>query len=331
MSGHNLKEGLYVNKALTDDEMWSAFSYVFSPNSRNTTSYKFAFLKSILDNLYNTDSELVLTFDQIFSKFAEIYWNLILKYRLRQSPKNKANKVTYIEQILYSTQTNYKIADGVPFEQLPNDLIIKISHQVKMKCKRNVVGALFADTKGRFYSFSRKEEWIKIHPSMYEFVCKHKVALEKLNYYEWAKFLEKVNDDSTVVHLLGKLDESSKRQNLSVYRQILYHEFESKTCFYCGQSISEKNLEVDHFIPWSFVKDDNLWNLVLSCSSCNGRKSNKLAHMIFLHKLVKRNNIILLESDSKDMINYKDKTLRHIYYYARINGYNKIWSPKRVV
>lgn len=49
-----------------------------------------------------------------------------------------------------------------------------------MKCKRNVVEVLFADTKGRFYSFSRKEEWIKIHPDAYKFACKHKVALENL-------------------------------------------------------------------------------------------------------------------------------------------------------
>ncbi len=331
MSGYNLKEGQYNNIPLSDDQIWSSFSYVFSPNSKNNTSYKFGFLKSILDNLYNTNADLVLTFDQLFSKFAEIYWNLILKYNLRQSPKSKDNKRTYIEQILYSAKTDYKIADGVPFEQLPNELIIKISHEVKMKCKRNVVGALFADTKGRFYSFSRKEEWIKIHPDAYKFACKHKVALEKLNYYEWAKFLEKVNDDSTVIHLLGKLDESSKRQNLSVYRQILYDEFESKTCFYCGRSVSEGRVEVDHFIPWSFLKDDNLWNLVLSCSPCNGGKSDKLADIIYLDKLVKRNDIILLESDKKDMKNYKDKTLRHIYYYAKINGYNKIWRPRKVV
>ena len=331
MSGFNLKEGQYNNRPLSDDEMWSAFSYVFSSNSKNSTSYKFGFLKSILDNLYNVDSELRLTFDQLFTKFAEVYWNLILKYNLRQSPKTSDNKMTYIEQILYSAASIYKIADGVPFEKLPADIIIKIAHDVKMKCKINVVGALFDDTKRSFYSFSRREEWIKINPLMYEFVCKHKVVIEKLNYYEWAKFLEKVNDDSVVIHLLDKLDESGKRHNLSIYRQILYDEFESNLCFYCGKPITDKRVEVDHFIPWSFVKNDNLWNLVLSCPDCNRSKRDRLPDKYYLDKLVMRNDIITREFNRLDMNNYKDDNLRLIYYYARVNGYDKIWKPKKVV
>ncbi len=71
---------------------------------------------------------------------------------------------------------------------------------------------------------------------MYEFVCKHKLAIEKLNYYEWAKYLEKINDDSVMDHLLTKIDKSSERENLSVYRRILFEEFENTTCFYCGKN-----------------------------------------------------------------------------------------------
>lgn len=51
------------------------------------------------------------------------------------------------------------------------------------------------------------------------------------------------------------------------YRQILFEEFENKECFYCGRKLSPKRIDVDHFIPWSFIKDDNLWNLVLACPS----------------------------------------------------------------
>ena len=83
-AGFDLKEGYYATRSLSDDEMWSAFSYLFSSKSVNDTSYKFGFLKSILDNLYNTDDELKLTFDQLFSKFAEIYWNLVLKHHILQ-------------------------------------------------------------------------------------------------------------------------------------------------------------------------------------------------------------------------------------------------------
>ena len=110
--------------------------------------------------------------------------------------------------------------------------------QEKQKCKQNVVGALYADLGGVFYSFSKQGEWIKINPQMYEFICKHKVSIEKLNYYEWARFLERVNSGSEVDHLLSKIDQSAKRSNLSYYRDILFDEFEN-VCFYCGKKISK--------------------------------------------------------------------------------------------
>ena len=73
--------------------------------------------------------------------------------------------------------------------------------------------------------------------------------IEKLNYYEWARFLERVNEEAVATKLLDKIDESAKRNNLSAYRQILYEEFESKNCFYCGRPLQPGKIDVDHFIP----------------------------------------------------------------------------------
>jgi hypothetical protein len=63
MAGYELAEGRYKNRTLSDDEMWSAFSNLFSSHSKNSSSYKFGFLKAIMDNLYNVDENLTLTFD----------------------------------------------------------------------------------------------------------------------------------------------------------------------------------------------------------------------------------------------------------------------------
>ena len=94
MAGFDLKEGRYINRILDEDEMWAVFTYVFSSKSRNDSTYKYGFLKSILDNIYNVDKDLTLTFDQLFSKFGEIYWNLILKHGLRQKAVTKDNRNT---------------------------------------------------------------------------------------------------------------------------------------------------------------------------------------------------------------------------------------------
>lgn len=109
MAGFDLKEGRHEERNAPDDELWSAFACVFSSKSRNDSSYKYGFLKAILDNLYNVDINLKLNFDQIFSKFGEIYWNLILKHGLRQKAATNDNRATYLEQVLYSVKENLKM------------------------------------------------------------------------------------------------------------------------------------------------------------------------------------------------------------------------------
>lgn len=217
MAGYDLAEGQYEIRTLSDDEMWSAFSNLISSHSKNSSSYKFGFLKAIMDNLYNVDENLTLTFDQLFGTFTEVYWNLVLKHGIRQQPVSERSNGTYLEQALNLTAVKYTITPEIPFESISDEAKIEVCKRIKSKCKVNVVGALFGDTKGLFYSFSRKEEWLQINPQMYQLLCKHKLAIEKLNYYEWAKYLEKINDDSVMDLLLTKIDKSSERENLSIY------------------------------------------------------------------------------------------------------------------
>ena len=326
-AGASLREGTYRLGHLSDDEMWSAFAYLFSSKSKQSASYKYGFLKSILDNLYNTDDHLVLTFDQLFSKFAEVYWNLVLKYKIRQAPVIIGGKTTKLEQALWEAKARCSVAEDLPFESIPDDVREYVCRRVKIDCKENVVGALYGDLQELFYSFSKKAEYIQINPVMYEFVCKHKIAIEKMNYYEWAKYLEKINSDDVMDHLLTKIDESAKRNNLEYYRNILFEEFENK-CFYCGKPVSKNTVHVDHFIPWSFIKDDNLWNFVLACPKCNESKNDKLAPRAQLDLPVCRNEQMIIERQNISLMrNYQAQRLIKIYSWASDNGYRDIWIP----
>ena len=118
MAGYDLTEGRYENKTLSDDEMWSAFSNLFSSHSKNSSSYKFGFLKAIMDNLYNVDENLTLTFDQLFGTFTEVYWNLVLKHGIRQQPVSERSNGTYLEQALNLTAVKYTITPEIPFESI---------------------------------------------------------------------------------------------------------------------------------------------------------------------------------------------------------------------
>lgn len=67
--------------------------------------------------------------------------------------------------------------------------------------------------------------------------------------HAWAKFLEKINDDNALIRVIDKLELATpRREDLSIYREILRKEFEQDTCFYCGRKLKNK-IQVDHFIP----------------------------------------------------------------------------------
>lgn len=204
MAGFDLKEGWYEERDITEDELWASLACIFTVKSRNDASYKYGFLKSILDNLNNVDQNLKLTFDQLFTTFTEVYWGLILEHKLHQKASASDNRKAVIERVLQGVSNIYGEGEYIPFEKLPMSVRHDVVHHVKMKCKIYVVGALFEDTKRLFYSFSKKEEWIQINPQMYKFVCKRKKDIEKLNNYEWAYFLAGVNKGYTANDILTR-------------------------------------------------------------------------------------------------------------------------------
>ena len=57
-------------------------------------------------------------------------------------------------------------------------------------------------------------------------------------------------------------------------------------CIYTGKTLYPGDYDLDHFIPWSFVSHDLLWNLIPSDGSVNSSKSNKIPDVsIYLPKL----------------------------------------------
>ena len=119
MAGFDLKEGMYEEREVSEDELWLAISGIFTSKSKNDASYKYGFLKTIIDNLNFVDDSLVLTFDQLFSRFTELYWNLILEHNLRQKAITKDNKKSSIERVLLEAKEKYSVNEIKAFDRYP--------------------------------------------------------------------------------------------------------------------------------------------------------------------------------------------------------------------
>lgn len=329
---HKLKVGEMTVEYLTDKEIWGHINYIFSPKSKNSTTYKFVLIKSILENLYNVNEKLELTYDLLYTSFSKIYWNLVVHHNLNQI--NMRGKKAEVQKILLEIKDKYMIPDTFVFYKLSYELQIEIITKVKKKAKLNVMGAIYGDTDSTIYDFDNKRESIKINPSYYSFMQRFQKVLTYLTNYHLAIFLEKFNQKGDITNLLMKVENVSKRSSLNEF-YLLLSSFYNDTCFYCGKKIMKKgSIHIDHFIPWSFVQTDQLWNLVISCSSCNLAKNDKLAIEHYLESLIDRNLELTknsLVNQRPDMRVYAEKKLIELYNYSKENGFTDIWTPQKKI
>ena len=292
LAGFDLSEGKYNNDDVSSEELWKSFNRVFSTKTLNSSSYKFVFLKSIVDCIERYNGKRNYTFYEIFERFTEIYWVLIVKYGLNQNASK--SKFTYIEQIFqeYVGRTSDKKVVKIEFDDITDTAKKKIVDLVVKKCKKYVVGALFEDTQELFYSFSRKSEWIELNPKMITFLNEHGEAIEELNYYELAKFLDKVNAADAVDRIYEEKENIKTDDSVNVYRQMLFDEFEG----------TKKNLDYIskiNTIELLMVAEDNLYQVE------NIEDEN--SYLKELYDKEKR-----IENDSESMMQYLDDPERII-------------------
>ncbi|MBR6365846.1 MAG: HNH endonuclease, partial [Lachnospiraceae bacterium] len=93
--------------------------------------------------------------------------------------------------------------------------------------------------------------------------------------YEKVKWLQNNNPEVPgLVYKLAPMDEKMRKLGhvRNLWEGILdLHEVRD---VFTGRPVLPKQYDVDHFIPWSFVMNDELWNLSPMDSSLNSSKSN---------------------------------------------------------
>jgi hypothetical protein len=105
------------------------FNYVFSDSSAKRTTYKFGLVKSILDNLFNSEGEdysLFISYENLFGKFSENYWNLVTKYHLRQMLPDGKSEYSKIEQIFMALIQEEPAFANIPFTSIRGMEYVKV-------------------------------------------------------------------------------------------------------------------------------------------------------------------------------------------------------------
>lgn len=139
------------------------------------------------------------------------------------------------------------------------------------------------------YSLHKKaaEFYIVLNPEWDLYLHNHYNILMDFAYWNLILFLQVRNPN--VPAIPNKLMRPETRNSLSNqhrYWDMVMELGGSVHCIYTGKELHPSDYDLDHFIPWSFVSHDLLWNLIPSDDSINSSKSNKLPDLsLFLPKL----------------------------------------------
>jgi hypothetical protein len=316
MMGFELTEG-----ELKENNQANLFSCISQSLFRgaHANTYKYGLLKAILDNVFSVDADYRLSMDDLLLTFAKVYWNLINIYHVPQSPISPIAPASSMEQIVRGYSADHTL-DLIPFDSLAESHRIAFLKKSKPIFKRFVFGALYGDTGGYLFGFSKAENRIWFNEKSFRFLSENKVLLDQINYYEWLKMCESIlaKAQTRVDNLSTVLENITERVNLDYFKDELNKLGKNETCFYCGKHLNE-GAPLDHVIPWDFLKQDQLWDLVFACPSCNSSKNDKIPAEEYLDKLIERNQHLGIESPD----------IRSLVKTAELNGVVVGWKPKK--
>ena len=333
---------------MTDDvELRRKFITILSKHTSKSNTYKFALARFLLDHSHKPDSSSTVSFQDIAKKFLKYYWHQECKYRIRQNhdPNNHPSVVKVIREVFEEEMVDGYIPDY--FKNMSPEKIKNAEEEIRKRVfgsgKKSQVVPRFQRLKGQqppdrnlhirgtgdFYDYDIQRGQLEIKPEALSFFSKNYDVLMKAVLLEWSRFLEKIN---TLPRIIEKVEtEEVRRKALTEYVEIFH---DQRNCFYCDRRLDDLQIHVDHFIPWSYIFEDEPWNLVLACQDCNLKKSDSLAELNFCDNLINRNqdyqkeitelrkSLLSLDADN-DWI----PVIKHHYQNCKECGFNVVPLP----
>lgn len=128
------------------------------------------------------------------------------------------------------------------------------------------------------------------HPEWVRYLERHYPIVHAWASWHWLQYMQRRNP--TTPALASKLFAPTKRETLTrqstYWRTILSADNGaiSLRCIYSGEPLSAEAFALDHYLPWSFVAHDQLWNLIPTPPAVNASKSNHIPSGDHLRELI---------------------------------------------
>lgn len=265
-----------------------------------TTSYKLYWFLGIFKEIINGNQEI--DFRRIVSRMVACSWYSLVEYHLNFGAVDKLNELVLYIYNEYDIETDINENTLLDFLEHVNDDKMERKYKdfykyvpfrllqpffsdklVGMKdyLKNKVTEDLSNQDPDVLYRIDSKAEKIYINQKWFNYIYQNQNIINGWLNYKLIYYLQKKNPNVPAIPF--KLSAPGQR-DLTNAKQFWENivKIANIRDIYINKSFTEENfyqygeLSIDHFIPWSFVRHDELWNLVPTFKNVNSSKSNRL-------------------------------------------------------
>lgn len=256
-------------------------------------TYKYYWLLGLLEEVVIKGNRYINIWDMIVSMVINA-WYPVIYFRLSFGKSES----------LYNTILKLQQEQQIPVNLSKNDLTAKLYELIEHKEIRDQLNFLklnvpfwflrpWIDTNNPRDLELRSQSWengclyrlvrdggvmhVEINELWIGYLKENYDILTSFAYWGLTRFVQARNPN--VPNIPDKLIKTEERHSLAnqhkFWNVAINHGLEVR-CLYTGKLLTPGNYDLDHFIPWSFVSHDQLWNLMPADSSINSSKSNHL-------------------------------------------------------
>ena len=295
MSNAFFKERLTHKMKLPNDENIE-IKYLNRLFDNTSECYKFFWFQAIVTKVL--DGKQVITYEELVDEMIADAWYMVTEYHLNLGPNDTLEKIiNYIKENMNFKPSEKKevilkyLADCTDKEVNTKKRVLtkNVPYRLQAPFMENFRGNDWSTSekiligninkrKHLIYYFSELQGMstqIKVEDTWVKYIHVNQEIIKGWLQYHMITYLQKRNPN--VPGIVDKLYPPQQRnlERVKKYWKIMLDIKEIRE-IYGDEILTPRDISIDHFVPWSFVAHDELWNLHPTTKRINSAKSNGL-------------------------------------------------------
>ncbi len=258
--------------------------------------YKFFWFQAIVSKVL--EGKQYITYEELIDEMIVDAWYMVVEYHLNLGPKDTLEGLVHYLHQISQLKSSEKKENIIHFLKNCTDKEVVRRKRILTKNVPYRIQAPFMDgIKGKEWNVSESaliskmnrerrliyyfeapngmQTTIRLTSEWFAYIQKNQEIIKGWLMYNMILYLQKRNPsvpgiaDKLYPPQERKLDKVKKYWKLLLTLQPVYE-------IYGHMPLSDKDISIDHFIPWSYVAHDEFWNLHPTTRSINSSKSNHL-------------------------------------------------------